>query len=175
MNGIEALREQFHSANATLEGTMQDVTPEQAHWAPPGNALPLGASYFHTVMSEDYMINSFVKGGPPWMATTWAGKAGVSEPYPPPSEGPWEPWAKSVRVDLDALRTYAKAIYANTDQFLASIDSAEADRELDLSGFGLGNRSVEWFLGNILLQHVCHHTGEISCLKGLQGAKGYPF
>jgi hypothetical protein len=126
-------------------------------------------------MSEDYMINTFVKGGAPWMATTWAGKAVISEPYPPPSEGPWEPWAKRVKVDLDEMRKYAQALYKNGDEFLASMDESEANRELDLSGFGMGTKSVEWFLGNILLQHVCHHTGEISCLKGLQGAKGYPF
>ena len=101
MNGIEALREQFQSANRVLEGTMQDVTAEQAHWAPPGHAVPVGASYFHIIMSEDYMVNSFVKGEAPWMATTWAGKTGISEPYPPPSEGPWEPWAKRVQIDLD--------------------------------------------------------------------------
>jgi hypothetical protein len=175
VSAVQALREQFESANHVLEGTMQDVSPELAHWGPPGNAVPIGASYFHTLMSQDYMINSFVKGGPPWMATTWAGKAGISEPYPPPSEGPWEPWAKRVKVDLEVMRQYAQAIYANTDDFLASMDEAEANRSLDLSGFGMGTKSVEWFLGNILLQHVCHHTGEISCLKGLQGLKGYPF
>lgn len=26
-----------------------------------------------------------------------------------------------------------------------------------------------------IVQHINNHLGEISCLKGMQGAKGYPF
>jgi hypothetical protein len=34
------LRLQFESVHIWLEGTLQDVTPEQAHWQPSGRVVP---------------------------------------------------------------------------------------------------------------------------------------
>ena len=58
---------------------MTDVTPEQAHWIPPGVALPIGASYAHVVVGQDSVINGMLKGGAPLFASSWAGKTGLSE------------------------------------------------------------------------------------------------
>jgi len=84
MDAVASLREQFKVAHGMLEGTMADVTADQAQWSPPGRANPLGASYAHTVLGEDVMVNGLVKGGAPMFVTSWAGKAGVSEPPPMP-------------------------------------------------------------------------------------------
>lgn len=168
------LREQFKLGHGMLEGTMQDVTEEQAQWTPPGKAIPLGATYAHAIISEDAMLNGMVKGGAPLFAAAFADKMGVSEPPPPPGDA-WDAWSRSVKVDLGALRAYAKAVYASTDEYLGSAADDELARELDLSGFELGTQSVAWFLGTIVASHVNAHCGEASCLKGLQGAKGYPF
>ncbi len=175
MDAISVLRIGFDGAHGILETTMQDVTPEQAHWAPPGVSNPLGANYAHTVLGEDMMIHGLLQGGAPLLATSWAGKIGVSEPPPAPDQGSWDKWARSVKVDLPAIREYAKAVYADTDQYLGSLGAAGLDKPLDLSMFHLGEQTVGFFLSGILLQHVNSHLGEISCLKGLQGARGYPF
>lgn len=37
------LRKLVKNVNEMLEGTMADVTAEQAHWIPPGVAIPIGA------------------------------------------------------------------------------------------------------------------------------------
>jgi hypothetical protein len=169
------IRGEFENAHNILNMTMKDVTSEQAHWSPPGKATPVGAQLAHIVTSEDMMVNGFVKGAPPLFATTFAGKTGMSAPPPGPDAGGWEEWANSVEIDLDALREYGKAVFANTDEYVGSLDEAGLGRELDLSGFQLGQQSVGWFLSNILAWHVNAHCGEISCLKGLQGAQGYPF
>ncbi len=168
------LREQFKSAHGLLEGTMQDVTEDQAHWTPPGKAIPLGATYAHAILSEDAMLNGMVKGAAPLFATTFADKTGLSEASPPPGQ-PWDAWSRSVKIDLGALRAYAKAVYAATDEYMGSATDDELTRELDLSGFNMGKQTVGWFAGTIMLGHVGEHCGEASCLKGLQGAKGYPF
>ena len=108
MNVVSLLREQLQNAHWLLEETLKDVTPEQVHWAPPGIANPLGATYAHLVLSEDAIINGMLKGGAPLAATTWAGKVGISEAPPPPdSLQPCDQWARRVRVDLAALRQYA--------------------------------------------------------------------
>jgi hypothetical protein len=169
-----SLREAFDGSHQILEQTMADVTADQAGWSPPGIANPLGATYAHTVLSEDMMVNGMLKGSAPIMATSFAGKAGVSEPPPPPDKDYGE-WARKVQVDLAAAREYAKAVYQNTSDYVGSLNESDLQRPLDLSAFQLGQQTVGWFLTNVLLWHVNAHCGEISCLKGLQGARGYPF
>jgi hypothetical protein len=169
------IQTEFQQSHSVLDMTMQDVTSEQAHWAPPGVTAPLGAQFAHAVTAEDMMLNGFVKGAPPLFATTFAGKTGMSEPPPAPDAGGWADWARSVKIDLPTLREYGKAVFASSEEFIGSLDEAGLNRELDLSSFQLGKQSVGWFLSNVLAWHVNAHCGEISCLKGLQGARGYPF
>ena len=54
---ISFFREELRAAHQLLEGTIEGVTHEQAHWAPPGIALPIGATYAHVVLSEDATMN----------------------------------------------------------------------------------------------------------------------
>jgi hypothetical protein len=176
---VSLLRAQYQNAHEVLEGTLQDVTSEQAHWSPPGTANPLGATYAHIVISEDGVINGMLKGSGPLSVSTWAGKIGVSElpPMPGPEVGglpSWSEWARRVKVDQAALRSYAQAVYAATDEYLASLTDDDLNRSLDLSGLGVGQQTLGWLL-TLMLSNVNWHTGEIACLKGLQGARGYPF
>ena len=172
MSTVVVLKEQLEGAHGVLEQTMADVTAEQAHWSPPGIANPLGATYAHTVWGEDSLVNGMLKGGKP-LLPSFAGKDGMSEP--PPVEGDYAEWARNVRVDLPALKAYAQAVYASTGEWLASLSDDDLGRDIDLTSWGLGHQTVAWVIGNILIWHVDAHCGEISCLKGLQGARGYPF
>jgi hypothetical protein len=174
VNGTSLLRKQLQEAHWLLDETMKDVTAEQAHWTPPGIANPLGASYAHAVMSEDFIINGMLKGGAPLAMSTWAGKIGLSAPPPPPTE-PWDKWGRQVRVDVTALRQYAQDVYKASDEYLASLGDDVLSRPLDLSAFGAGEQTVGWLLTNAVVGHANSHCGEVSCLKGLQGVKGYPF
>jgi hypothetical protein len=166
------LRQQFTLGHEFLEGTVQGVTAEQAHWTPPGRGMPLGAHYAHVVVSEDMLINGLLKGSAPVAATTWAGKTGLSEL--PPQAPPWNDWAGQVQIDLPALHSYAQAIYEATDGYLASLTDAALDQTMDLSALGFGQQTLGWFL-SVLVFNVHTHTGEIACVKGLQGLQGYPF
>ncbi|MHB8766816.1 MAG: DinB family protein [Deferrisomatales bacterium] len=177
---LSLLRSQLQAAHGLLEGTIGDVSTAQAHWAPGGLALPIGATYAHVVLSEDATINALFRGGAPLFATAWAGKAGVSEPPPGPDpHAPgfpdWRAWGQRERVDLPALRTYAQAVYAGTDGYLATLQDADLTRPVDLSALGLGPATMEYVLTNGVLGNALTHCGEISCLKGLQGTRGYPF
>ena len=176
---LATIRNQLQGAQQVLEGTMEGVTAEQAHWTPPGVANPLGATYAHIVTSEDAIINAMIRGQAPLFASTWAGKIGVSEP--PPSPDPnnpglpnWAQWARRVKVDLATLRQYAQAVYKASDEYLTSLSDEELERTIDLSALGIGENSVSQLLSTII-SNTHWHTGEISCLKGLQGQKGYPF
>jgi len=170
MNAVSLLREQIQQAHGFLEATMEGVTPEQAHWTPPGAANPLAATYVHAVASEDLAVNMVLKGGAPLYASSWAEKTGISEVQPLTSAE----WARRVRVDLPTTRSYAQAVHAATDGYLATLNDDDLARVLDLTNFGLGKMTVGTILNRMILGHIDNMCGEISVLKGLQGAKGYP-
>ncbi len=73
----------------------------------------------------------------------------------------------------DDLR-WAHEVYSFTDEYLASLEPADLDRTLDLTEMGFGEKKVAWVFSSLLSSHTSNLTGEISTLKGLQGAKGYP-
>jgi hypothetical protein len=178
MDSVTLLRQQFKEAHEVLEATMADVTPEQAQWLPPGLATPLGASYAHAIVSDDMLVNGVIRGAAPlFTLPDWAGKTGLSEPMPFP--GPdwvnYGPWTRRVQVDLEALRQYSQGVYASTGQYLASLQPEDLDRVVDMSRMGMGQPSLGWFLSTLVVLHAANLCGEISCLKGLQGARGYPF
>jgi len=168
---VTLLREQFKWAQGFLMGTIHDVTPEQSQWLPPGKVNPLGANYGHIITGLDGGVNGLIRGAAPLMVSTWEGKTGFSEPAPPP--GAWGAWARRVKVDMPAAQAYAQAVFAANDEYLATLSDADLARQVDLSAIGAPPSTVAEFL-TVLLGNICWHTGEISCLKGLQDAKGYP-
>lgn len=171
MDAVALLRAQYEGAYGWLEATLGEISSEQAHWPPPGKANPIVAVYAHVLTGQDHAINGMLKGGQPLFATAWAGRTGLSEPPPPGLS--WAEWGRAVRADLGALREYARAVYAATDAYLASLTSADLDRPFDLSCWDMGQQTVAVVL-EMMLQEVSSHAGEIACLKGLQGVQGYP-
>ena len=170
MNVIVLLREQLAQAHELMQATMADVTPEQVHWIPPGTANPLGATYVHALAGEDATIHMILQGGTPLYAGEWADKTGVSEIQPLSTPD----WARRVRIDLPTLRRYAEAVYEVSDAYLSTLSDHELARIVDLSNFGMGEVTVGYILNRFLVGHVDNMCGEISCLKGLQGGRGYP-
>ena len=170
MGARDLLRQQFRECNEWLAATMQGVTTEQAHWKPPGTANPLGAAYSHVLLSQDIVGNVVVKGGAPLAATTWAGKVGINEPPPTEDITAWGQWAGNVKVDLDALRAYGQAVQTAVDGVIMSLTDADLSRAVHTP---FGSSTVLFILSGALIGHTRDHTGEIACLKGLQGAKGF--
>jgi hypothetical protein len=171
---ISLLRSQFQAVHhGWLEGTMQGVTAEQAHWqAPGGRSAPIGAQYAHNLLAVDFLFTAIARQGVPLAASSFAGKLGLSEPYP--MQGDWGEWASRVQVDLDQLRPYAQAIYASLDEQLATLDDADLATPVDMTSIGMGQQTLGSLLTTLLI-HCAAHTGEIAVIKGLQGLRGYPF
>ena len=171
MDALELLRQDIQQAHELLEATMEGVTAEEAHWLPPGTANPLGATYVHAVASEDAVIHGILQGQPPLFSTSWAESTGVSDIQPLSSAE----WARQVQVDVPKLRTYAQAVHNATEEYVQSLKPDDLARMVDVSNLGLGELSVGHILSRFVAGHVDNMCGEISCLKGLQGGKGYPF
>ena len=173
MNAIELYRHLLRSAHEFLEGTFADVTPEQLAWDPPGKAASIGANYAHVAVSEDLAIQGVLRGKDLLARTAWAGRMGVSELPPMGPGGDLKDWGGRATLELGSLRRYAEAVYEATDEYLASLTAEDLRRPLDLSPYGFGQQSVLFIL-TALVANASMHTGEISCLKGVTGAKGYP-
>ena len=173
----QLLRQQVGIAHDILDATMADVTSEQADWAPPGIANPLGATYAHVVVSEDFVINGMFRRQAPLNATTWADRTGLSELMPAPASPAWSEypaWTRRVRVDLDSLREYARSVYVETDSYLASLSDADLEQPLDLSQIGLGPQTVASTLTLLLLNHIGTETGELLASKACRAHAGIP-
>jgi DinB family protein len=172
----ELLRRVVSDARKILDGTMADVTQAQADYAPPGIANPLGATYAHVVCSEDMVVQGMLRQLPPLFASSWQGRTGLSEPMPVP--GPewvnYAGWTRRVKTDLGALRQYAQAVAAETAAWIASLSEADLDGPVDLSNAGLGQHTLATAIALLIANHLGTETGEISVLKGIQGARGYP-
>jgi hypothetical protein len=171
VNATNALLESLQWAHELLGMVTADLTVEQAQWQPPGIANPAGAMYAHAFLGEDGVLNSILKGGAPLFAGEWAGKTGASEPQMQATPE----WARSVQVDLSALREYGKAVAAATEAYIGTLTDDDLERVIDLSNAGLGEQSVSWVISALIVGHLNNMAGEISVLKGLQGARGYPF
>lgn len=174
MDVFAALREQIALTRQLLGGTVEGLTQEQAQWQPAGTAHNVAATYAHVVLGEDAVVNGALQGKAPLFATSWAGRRGLSAmPPQETAEGiDWSNWARTVRVDLPALRQYAQAVYGATDAYLAGLKPEDLDRQVDGP---IGRQSVQGLFYAVVILNANLHCGEIAAVKGLQGLKGYPF
>src|SRR3990170_8678640 len=171
MDAITLLHQQIRSAHEIVEGTVADLTSEQAHWTPAGKAIAAAPLFVHLASGEDLFLN-MMTGRQPLAMGAFAGKTGASEPHP---MGAYDEWAQRVKVDLPQLQEYIGAVFKNTEEYVAGLKPEDLDREIDLTSAGLGKMTLGAFITMTSVIHPSNHTGEISCLKGLQGGKGYPF
>ncbi len=166
---------QFSLANAfdTLAQVCCDLTQEQADWQPPGIANPIGALYWHTISGVDEVVYRWaLQQEPLHQRSGWKEKVlAVTVPEPTGEEG-WLEWMRAIRVSLPALHEYAKALAEDLQTWLATLTPEALDRMLKTP---IGEYSIVQMLEVFVIWHIDVHCGEISALKGIQGAKGYPF
>jgi len=168
MDVVEATKRSVGHSHDWFSGTCADLSQAQADFLPAGVAHPIGELVAHVLQSEDFIINGMIQGKPPvWETEGWEQKLGVPNVAMHTQE-----MARGFKVDLKALEPYKAAVYASTESYLAGITPDELDREVQGP---FGAMKVADALSNALIGNNLAHTGEISALKGLQGAKGYAF
>jgi len=173
-SAVGLLREQIQFAHFALEGTVEDVSAELATTSSPGKVRPIGSYYAHILIAEDIAVNAFLTGQAPLFASAWAERTGFDSPQPG-DPGQWLAWSNQAVSDVVSSRDYAKAVYAATEAYLGRINDTDLAQTVDLSAVGFGERTVGWLLSVFVLTNCNWHTGEIACLKGTHGLKGYPF
>lgn len=177
MNNLatQILLTQLQAVHTPLEQTMDGVTDETAHFMPPGTANPIAGTYAHLVFSEDLFMHNFLMKTKPLCESTFLDKTGASELHPMEWEVEYPRWLREVKLDIVQFRTYAKAVFDETEKYVAGLTEADLDSDVDMSAFGMGSKKTYDFIANIISGHAYSIMGEISVIKGLQGLKGYPF
>lgn len=171
---VNLLAEQIQFAHTVLEGTIEGVTAEIATTKPTGLARTIGSYYAHILIVEDLAINSILQPQAPLFATTWRDRTGFDGPSPTDASQ-WLVWSNQVQSDAISSRTYAQAVYTATTAYISSLTDTDLARMIDLSALHFGEQTISWVLSIFVLTNCNWHTGEISCLKGSHGLKGYPF
>jgi hypothetical protein len=167
-HATELLSAQLLGAHQLFAATIGGLTVAQAHCDAGGHTVPIAAHLGHVIIFEDMAINAMLKRGAPLFTTV---KTGFSDM--PPQQPPWDAWGRAVKVDLDQAMAYAGQVAESAATYVTSLDDAALAAPFDLTALGQGMQTVGVLLSVLLLNlHV--HTGEISCLKGLQRLKGYP-
>jgi hypothetical protein len=171
MDSVGAVKTAFGGAHMWFDGTVGDITATQANEQPPGCVHTIGYLMAHILHCEDGLLSMFVMGTPPiWEAEGLEARTGL----PMIMDFPGETAPRTV-CDPELLRDYGKRVFARTDECLANLTPAALAADVDLSGAGMGSMPLGQFLLTMLLGNTYAHTGEISALKGIGGAKGYPF
>jgi len=176
LTALKLIKDELKEARESFEGTVADINPDHLHQDPGGKALTLAAAYAHLIFSEDVIIHNLLKHQPALWETSWQAKTGASQPLPAMDKH-WSKnhakWAKTVKVDVTKLKKYAKAVYKTTDKYISGLTNKDLDKIVDLGEWG--KKSIASILHGFIIAHTNNLTGEISALKGIRGAKGYPF
>jgi hypothetical protein len=134
-----------------------------------GNVPPAAAIIAHAVFSEDFMVNEQVRGkGTILSQDGFQELTGIRQPGPSMT-----PHWVSMPFSIDGLRSYAAAVFAETDAFLHTATQAEMDRPVT-TPLGTEMGAAE-YLAAFGIVHLSEHTGEVSALKGASGLQGLPF
>lgn len=173
MNSVELLQYSLGNALGILGQVTADLTQAQADWQPPGLANPIGALYWHTVSGADFVLHRWCLDQEPLNESAgWQEKALTVFLPEPEHGGDWLTYMRTIRVDLPALHDYTKAVAGAAQGWLASLAPEDLERKIDTP---IGELNLGQLLETFVIWHVNAHCGEISALKGCQGAKGYPF
>jgi hypothetical protein len=173
MNAVELLQFSLSNAFDILGQVTADLSPEQAHWQPPGIANPIGATYWHVLSSVDHIVHQWCLGTEPLSEREdWRDRVLTVSVPEPEHGGDWLGYMRAIRVDLPTLHDYTQEVKGAVQSWLGSLTPADLERTRETP---LGELSLAQLLATFVIWHINSHCGEIAALKGCQGAKGYPF
>lgn len=170
MDSVALLQSAFHAAHDWYQGTVADVTPDQANAVPAGRAHPIAAQMAHILHSEDAMVNMLQGKAPLWESDGYGQRLGLPMLFSQTADG-----SRAFRCDPADLADYTRAVFGQTRDYIGSLTPADLERPIDLSSWGIGTMPLANILTGMLLGNTFAHTGEIAAIKGTLGLQGYPF
>lgn len=160
---------------------VQGLTPEQLAWQPEGHDTSILFAIWHAYRAEDDLIHGLVMQRPSVFASQgWAERLPVAQTGATPfGNGLSREQIGALRLDIDALLAYARAVGASEIAYLDSITDDEASVEVKLPFFTGVYPNVDVMskmeaLAFFAIGHTSEHLGEVQFVKGLMGMKGAP-
>ena len=168
MDGRDLLRSQYGFAQDTLEATVERCSPELLTKTIEGSLTnPIGATYAHTVITQDLILVRGLMGQEPVYHASGIGeRVGFELPESPVIS---QEYTTSLTFEPGPLREYAAAVRAAVDGYLESASDEDLEAEVP---FGPTPRPKLWVFGTLGIWHVSSHQGEIAALMGLEGEQG---
>lgn len=168
MDERELLRSQYAFAQDNLEAAIDRCSPELLTRTIEGSLTnPIGATYAHTVMTQDLVLVRGVMGREPvYLASGVGERVGFELPESPVIS---QDYTTSLSFELGPLREYAAAVRAAVDGYLEAAPDEDLQAEMP---FGPTPRTKLWVFGTLGVWHVATHQGEIAALMGLEGVQG---
>ncbi len=171
---IQILAEQLENSHGLFKATMNGVTNEVAAATPPGIANSIASTYAHILICEDYFIHTLLQDKKTLLETDFENETGMDQLVLNNWKSDFQNWPKDITGDIEQMNQYAEAVFAASESYIKSLTDEDLQRELQVDLFNLGQRTVAFVLGSMLISNLNNHLGEISTLKGIQGLKGYP-
>ena len=168
MEHRELLRSQYAFSQDNLEAAIERCSPELLGKTIEGTLTnPIGATYAHTVITQDLVLVRGLMGRRPvFHEGGWGERVGFEIAESPVIS---QEWANSFECDFGALREYAAAVRSTVDGYLESADEDDLQSEIP---FGPTPRPKLWVFGTLGVWHVASHQGEIAALMGLENVQG---
>lgn len=153
------LRWQFKCVHEFLDAAIGQLPTEAGGQPPSGRTPAIAASYAQAVFSEDLAVNGVLAKGTPLALSTWLRRTGLSELPPCPVAADRNAWARRVRLDYARLRSYARAVFASTDAYVAALSE---------DAFNPACRDGPGCLLSSLVVTLSMRAGEIACMLVLE-------
>ncbi len=168
MSERELIRSQYAFAQNNLEDAIGRCSPELLTKTIEGSRTnPIGATYAHTVITQDLMLVGHLMGRQPVYHESGLGeKLGFDLPESPVIS---QEYTTSLNFEFEPLREYAAAVRAAVDGYLESAPEEDLMAEVP---FGPQPQPKLWVFGMLGVWHIASHQGEIAALMGLENLKG---
>jgi len=171
MTAVELVHLELKRLHAMLDKCLDGLTPEQLH-AVPGNhpkANTIAWVLWHVVRTEDNVVRFVLQNRrlPVWTEGGYADKLGL----PPVAQGTGMSTADAhaLRIkDAALFRQYMHAVWASTDDFVATTEPSAFERTITVKP--LGDMSALRAFAQVCASHGMLHFGEIELARTLVGA-----
>lgn len=165
MDVREVLGDLFGRVDEHVEEILDGLDPANLTKQPATGTNPIGWLMWHIARGEDAQIADLLGDDQLWASGPWAARFGLD---PDPGNNGYGHSAAdvaAVRPDsVDALRDYARAVRARTDEFLATLTPDDLDRIVDEAWdppVTMGVRLIS------IADDQIQHAGQAAYVKGL--------
>lgn len=188
------LRQQLQTVNLRLHHSAGDLTPQEMTAAPLAGVNPLGFILWHMARSQDWAVNTAVRGEPEVVRTSRWSNTPLAYPGMGTGFNADEAALIARTVALPEVIAYADDVHGRAIAWLDGIDEAYLDTIPDVAGHDAphaeyqtagfraemdggpehddamaekGGLPVWIFLTSVAVTHLHRHLGEVDLLKDL--------